>query len=303
MPSISNIYLRNADAEAIMKFGRRLRASPSAPEGAFTQRNKEHFMKSLFSGLLAATLTIAATFSAVSAKADDLENVKAAGELKIAMSGQYPPFNFVNEENQVVGFDASIGQAIAERVGVKGTLVTTAWDGIIAGLLANKYDTIVGSMTITPEREKVVDFVGPYYHAGRAVFVSEASSVQKLDELKGKTLGVTLGETHEKWAREQGGWDVRTYKGLPELLMELKSGRVDAIVVDNIPVMVAVKETGEKVRRLETPDIEGGSVAIGIAIRKNNPELKAAMQKALEDMLADGSYEKISMEWVGSDIR
>ncbi len=106
-------------------------------------------MKSLFSGLLAATLTIAATFSAVSAKADDLENVKAAGELKIAMSGQYPPFNFVNEENQVVGFDASIGQAIAERVGVKGTLVTTAWDGIIAGLLANKYDTIVGSMTIT----------------------------------------------------------------------------------------------------------------------------------------------------------
>lgn len=85
--------------------------------------------------------------------------------------------------------------------------------------------------------------------------------------------------------------------------MELKSGRVDAIVVDNIPVMVAVKETGEKVRRLETPDIEGGSVAIGIAIRKNNPELKAAMQKALEDMLADGSYEKIAMQWVGSDIR
>ena len=137
-------------------------------------------------------------------------------------------------------------------------------------------------MTITPEREKVVDFVGPYYHAGRAVFVNDASAVQKLDELKGKTLGVTLGETHEKWAREQGGWDVRTYKGLPELLLELKSGRVDAIVVDNIPVMVAVKETGEKVRRLETPDIEGGSVAIGIAIRKNNPELKAAMQKALD---------------------
>jgi polar amino acid transport system substrate-binding protein len=67
--------------------------------------------------------------------------------------------------------------------------------------------------------------------------------------------------------------------------------------------MVAVKETGEKVRRLETPDIEGGSVAIGIAIRKNNPELKAAMQKALDEMMTDGSYEKIAMEWVGSDIR
>ena len=85
--------------------------------------------------------------------------------------------------------------------------------------------------------------------------------------------------------------------------MELKAGRVDAIVVDNIPVAVAVKETGEKIRQLDTPGIEGGSVAIGIAIRKNNPELKAAMQKALDDMMADGSYEKIAMEWVGRDIR
>jgi polar amino acid transport system substrate-binding protein len=67
--------------------------------------------------------------------------------------------------------------------------------------------------------------------------------------------------------------------------------------------MVAIKQTGEKIRRLDTPDIEGGSVAIGIAIRKDNPELKAAMQKALDDMMADGTYEKISMEWVGSDIR
>lgn len=260
-------------------------------------------MNRLLSGLAAAALMIASTFGAVSAKADDLEKVKAAGELKIAMSGQYPPFNFVNERNEVVGFDASIGTAIAERLGVKGTIVTTAWDGIIAGLLANKYDTVVGSMTITPEREKVVDFVGPYYHAGRAVFVTEESPVKSLEELKGKTLGVTLGETHEKWAREQGGWDIRTYKGLPELMMELKSGRVDAIVVDNIPVMVAIKETGDKIRKLETPGIEGGSVAIGIAIRKGNPELKAAMQKVLDDMQADGSYEKISMEWVGSDIR
>ncbi|MER8829304.1 ABC transporter substrate-binding protein [Mesorhizobium sp. M0938] len=258
-------------------------------------------MNRLFSGIAVTALLLASAFTA--AKADDLEKIKTAGELKISMSGQYPPFNFVNDQNEVVGFDASIGKAIAERMAVKGTIITTAWDGIIAGLLANKYDTVVGSMTITPEREKVVDFVGPYYHAGRAVFVNEASEVQSLDDLKGKTLGVTLGETHEKWAREQGGWDLRAYKGLPELMLELKAGRVDAIVVDNIPVMVAIKETGEKIRRLATPDIEGGSVAIGIAIRKDNPELKAAMQKALDDMMTDGTYEKISMEWVGSDIR
>ncbi|MGW6780853.1 ABC transporter substrate-binding protein [Brucella pseudogrignonensis] len=257
-----------------------------------------------FTGFIAAAAIAAtAVFAVAPAQADDLEKIKAAGELKIAMSGQYPPFNFVNEKNEVVGFDASIGAAIAERMQLKPQLITTAWDGIVAGLRAGKFDTVVGSMTITPEREKAVDFVGPYYHAGRAVFVKEDSAVQKLHDLKGKTLGVTLGETHEKWAREQGGWTIRTYKGLPELMLELNAGRVDAIVVDNIPVMVAIKETGQKVRRLDTPDIEGGSVAIGIAIRKNNPELKAAMQKALDEIMADGTYEKISMQWVGSDIR
>ena len=259
-------------------------------------------MKAMLSKLFAAGLMVAAMLP-VAASADALASIKEAGEIKIAMTGQYPPFNFVNDKNEVVGFDASIGMAIAERIGVKGTIVTTAWDGIIAGLLANKYDTIVGSMTITEEHQKAVDFVGPYYHAGRGVFVLEDSPVKTLDELKGKTLGVTLGETHEKWAREKGGWDIRTYKGLPELFLELKAGRVDAIVVDNIPVAVAVKETGDKIRQLDTPDIEGGSVAIGIAIRQGNPELKAAMQKALDDMMADGSYEKIAMEWIGRDIR
>ena len=158
-------------------------------------------------------------------------------------------------------------------------------------------------MTITPEREKAVDFVGPYYHAGRGVFVAEGSEAKTLEDLKGKTIGVTLGETHEKWARAQGGWDIRTYKGLPELMLELKAGRVDAIVVDNIPVKVAVKESGEKITQLDTPNIEGGAVAIGIAIRKDNPELKAAMQKALDEMMADGTSEKLAMSWVGSDIR
>jgi polar amino acid transport system substrate-binding protein len=258
-------------------------------------------MKRFWTGVLAAG--VALVMGAGVAAADDLAKIKDDGVMKIAMSGAYPPFNFVNDRNEVVGFDAAIGREIAKRIGVEGEIVTTAWDGILAGLLAKKYDTIVGSMTITPEREKVVDFVGPYYHAGRAVFVTEASDVKSLADLKGKTVGVTLGETHEKWARTQDGWSVRTYKGLPELLLELKAGRVQAIVNDNIPVRVAIKENGEKLRQLDTPDIEGGAVAIGIAIRKNNPDLHAAMQKALDEMMADGTYEKISMEWVGADIR
>ena len=235
--------------------------------------------------------------------ADELAKIKNAGQMKIAMSGAYPPFNFINEQNEVVGFDAAIGQEIARRLGVEPVIVTTAWDGILAGLLANKYDTICGSMTITAKRQEVVDFVGPYYRSGRGIFIRENAIFKSLADLNGKNIGVTLGETHEKWARTQKGWKIKTYKGLPELLLELENKRIDAIVIDSIPGLLAIKKTGKPIKKMDLPEIEGGDVNIGIAIRKNNPELKAAMQKALDAMMDDGTYAKISNEWIGSDIR
>jgi len=276
---------------------------PGARRGFNPKTEGMIMLKAILSYAFAAGVAIAATTAPSMAAADDLQTIKTAGTFKFANSGAYPPFSFVNDKNEVVGFDVDIGNEIAKRLGVKGVGVSTAWDGIIAGLLASKYDSIIGSMTITAERQKAVDFVGPYYHSGRGVFVAEGSPIKSLDDLKGKSIGVTLGETHEKWARERGGWDVHTYKGLPELFLELKAGRVQAIIVDNIPVAVAIKDTGEKIRKLDTPNIDGGADSIGIAIRKGNPELKAAMQKALDDMMADGTYAAISTKWIGTDIR
>lgn len=258
------------------------------------------FKKSVLvlSVLVAVALTLASA-----AGAEDLDKIKAAGQMKIAMSGAYPPFNFINEKNEVVGFDAEIGREIARRLGVEPVIVTTAWDGILAGLLANKYDTICGSMTITAKRQEVVDFVGPYYRSGRGIFIRKEDNYTSLADLKGKTIGVTLGETHEKWARTQEGWKIQTYKGLPELLLELENKRIDAIVIDSIPGLLAIKKSGKPIKKMNLPEIEGGDVNVGIAIRKNNPQLKAAMQKALDDMMADGTYNKIAMEWIGYDIR
>lgn len=251
---------------------------------------------------VAAAATLALAVGATPAAAEDLDTIKEAGKIRIAMSGAYPPFNFVNDQNEVVGFDPSIGKAIAEKMGVEAEIVTTAWDGIIGGLLANKYDAVVGSMSITEERAEVVDFVGPYYSTHRGIFVTEDSPLTNVADLEGAdvTLGVTLGETHDQWARDQG-YDIKTYKGLPELLMELNSGRVDGIVNDTIPVMIAIKEGQQKLRTLEGLDAE--KVDAGIAIRKDNPELKAAMQAALDEIMEDGTYMEIANEWVGGDIR
>ncbi|WP_319530490.1 transporter substrate-binding domain-containing protein [uncultured Cohaesibacter sp.] len=246
------------------------------------------------------TLVLAGLSITAPVLADELEAIKEKGEISIAMSGAYPPFNFVNDENKVVGFDPSIGTEIAKRMGLETKIVTTAWDGIIGGLLAKKYDAIVGSMSITEEREKVVDFVGPYYNTKRAIFTKEGSKFTSVSQLKDAKIGVTLGETHEQWAREQG-YNVRTYKGLPELLLELENGRVDAIANDSIAAMLAMKETGQKYAMIE--DFDAEKFGAGIAIRKGNPELKAAMQKALDEMMADGTYVEIAEKWVGGDIR
>lgn len=255
-------------------------------------------LKAVLAGVV---LTGLAVTPAVS---DDLDKVKSAGKLSIALTGAYPPFSLINEQNQVVGFDVDIGTEIAKRVGVEAKVITTAWDGILAGLIAGKYDTIVGSMTATEKRKKVVDFVGPYYHDGRAIFIPAASKAAKYDDLKGKKIGVTLGETHEKWANKQDDmkWDVRTYKGLPELLLEMENGRIDAIILDSIPGRAAIK-AGKAVKMMSLPNLAGGNLPIGIAIRKGNPKLAAAMQSALDAMMADGTYTKIAVKWVGADIR
>ena len=255
-----------------------------------------------FTRLFGVAVTVAASVLglSISAWADDLETIKAKGELTFASSGAYPPFSMVDNNNQLTGFDVDIGNEIAKRLGVKGVAVSTAWDGIIAGLLSNKFDTIVGSMTITPERQQVIDFVGPYYRAGRAIFVAEGSTIKSLDDLQGRTIGAVLGETHEKWASEQPGWTVRTYKGLPELFLELEAGRIQAFVTDDVPVLVAIKDNGAAIQQL---DIGGAKDDIGIGIRKNNPDLYAAMQQALADMQTDGTYEAISMKWLGADLR
>lgn len=249
----------------------------------------------------ALTVAAAVCLPLAPAHADDLQKIEKAGKLSVALSGAFPPFSFVDESNKVVGFDVDIGTEIAKRLKVEPQIITTAWDGIIAGLVTSRYDAIIGSMSITEERKKAVDFVGPYYRSGLAIFVKTGSEIKTVDALKGKTVGVTLGEAAEKWAREQNMFDIRTYKGLPEMLLDVNAGRVDAIVADDVPVFVAIAKSNAPIEQVK--DDLMPRYDIGIAIRKGNPDLAAAMQKALDDMMKDGTYEAISKKWIGQDIR
>lgn len=249
----------------------------------------------LLLGLVASVMFFSDVF------AGDLARIKDTGKITMAMSGQYPPFNFVNENNSLTGFDVEMGTELAKRLGVKGVPMSTAWDGIIAGLLANKYEWICGSMAITPERLKSIDFSDPYYRSGAQLFVKKGSPIQSAKQLDGKKIGVTLGTTYEKWVRENiKDADIRTYKGVPDMILEVGNGRIDGFITDKIVGALAIKEKG-------VPIALAGDLLyeekMGIALRQSNEDLKAAMNEALAAMKADGTYKAISMKWLGIDVR
>ena len=250
---------------------------------------------------LVSTLLLLIGSLATTALADDLAKVKERGEIRMAMSGQYPPFNFVDENNNLTGFDVEIGKAVAKRIGVEGVALSTAWDGIIAGLLAKKYELICGSMAITPERLKSIDFSDPYYRSGAQLFVKKGSAIQSYKDCAGKKIGCTLGTTFEKWIRENlPTADVRTYKGVPDMILEVTSGRIDGFITDKIVGALAIKEKGAPIQLAGDLLYEE---KMGIALRKGNPELKAAINAALKEMKEGDVYHDISMKWLGIDVR
>lgn len=113
-----------------------------------------------------------------------LERVKKAGKIKFAMSGGYPPFNYFTDEDVLTGFDVDLGKEVAKRLGVAYEPVTTDWSGILEGLRSGRYDGIFGSMGITDERSKVVDFTDPYYYSGAQLIVRNDSRINSADDLK-----------------------------------------------------------------------------------------------------------------------
>ena len=217
------------------------------------------------------------------------------------MSGQYPPFNFIDENNQITGFDVDICNAIAREIGVRPSPVTTAWDGIIAGLLADKYDLICGSLAITEKRLKAIDFSAPYYRSGAQLFVGRNSALDSISQLRGRAIGVTLGTTYEEWVRAYlPGSKVRTYKGIPEMILEVVNGRLDGFITDRIVGAIAIDEKNAPIKAAGPLLYEE---KMGIALRKNNPELKRAINAALEKIKARDDYRRISIKWLKIDAR
>ncbi|MEF2276882.1 transporter substrate-binding domain-containing protein [Deinococcus sp. YIM 134068] len=224
-----------------------------------------------------------------------------SGVLKIGMEGTYAPFTFKDERGQLVGFDVDIAKAVAARLGLKPEFVLTEWSGILAGLQARKYDVIVNQVGITPERQRAIGFSAPYAYSSPQIIVrgNANTSFRTLADLKGKRVGVGLGSNFEKQLRDAGGINVVTYPGAPEYLRDLISGRLDAAYNDRLLVGYLIKRDNLPVKGA---GVIGDPEAVGIALRKDNTGLKTAIDRALRQIRADGTYARISRQWFGQDV-
>ncbi len=256
-------------------------------------------MKKVFSILLILLVGIAVGTT----WASDIEKVR------IGTEGAYPPFNFIDPNGKLQGFDIDIANALCEAAGVQCEFVTQDWDGMIPGLLAKKYDAIIASMSITEERKQRVDFTNKYYQTPARFVVKKGTDIQISQEgLAGKTVGVQRATVSENFIRDNFGQNVtvKSYATQDEANMDLVSGRLDLVFADAVVLMEGFLNTDAgKDYDFIGPGYtnkEWFGDGIGIAVRKGEKDLQKLLNDAIEKIRADGTYKKINDKYFNFDV-
>ncbi|WP_026010902.1 transporter substrate-binding domain-containing protein [Paenibacillus sp. OSY-SE] len=236
--------------------------------------------------------------------ANALEQIKKAGKIRVGLMGTYAPYNFLNDKHEVDGFDADVAKAVAKRLGVEVEFITGEFSGLIEGLQKDKYDALVSQVTITEDRKQKMDFSTPYVKNAVNVLVkSDNTTIEKLEDFKDKKIGVGLGTNDEKYLRDVampkvGTFEIATYNDVITSLQDLNVGRIDATINNVFAIKPLIEKNHFDVKAVGEPIKEDFA---GIAIRKNNPELLDAINKALAEMKSDGTFKEIFQKWFGVD--
>lgn len=248
--------------------------------------------------LIAAVAFMAAALSATVASATET--------LTIGTDSTYPPFEYVDSAGHFLGFDMDVGRALCKDMKVECKFVSNDWDGIIPALQAKKFDMILSSMSITPEREKLVDFSNKIYNTPPAIAVAKDSGIKTLADLKGKTLGAQSSTTHANYAEKHlADSDLKLYPTADEYKLDMADGRIDGVIDDVVVLSEWVKsKDGACCKILETLPVDEAinGKGVGIAVRKGDDALREKLNKAIADIRADGTYNKIAKKYFDFDV-
>lgn len=231
---------------------------------------------------------------------ENLGAIKSAGVFKVGTEGTYAPFTYHDASGKLVGFDVEIGEAIAAKLGVKAEFVEGKWDGLIAGIDAKRYDAVINQVGITDARKQKYDFSEPYI-ASKAVLIVRDSddSIKGFADLKGKKSAQSLTSNFGKIATEAGAELVGT-DGFDQSIQLVLTKRADATINDSLSFLDFKKHKPDAPVKIVAE--EANADYSGVIIRKGEPELLEAVNKALVDIKADGTYKTIADKYFGQDV-
>ncbi|EGQ8734819.1 amino acid ABC transporter substrate-binding protein [Vibrio parahaemolyticus] len=226
----------------------------------------------------------------------------AATEVKVGMSGRYFPFTFVKQD-KLQGFEVDMWDEIGKRNDYKIEYVTSNFSGLFGLLETGRIDTISNQITMTDERKAKYLFADPYVIDGAQITVRKGNdSIKGVDDLTGKTVAVNLGSNFEQLLRQydkDGKINIKTYDtGIEH---DVALGRADAFVMDRLSALELIKKTGLPLELAGEP-FETIQNAWPFVNNEKGQKLQAEVNKALAEMRADGTVEKISVKWFGADI-
>lgn len=223
--------------------------------------------------------------------------------LRIGVDDTYPPMEYRDDNNQLIGFDVDLADAIAEKMGVKIEWMSMAWDGIFLGLDSDRYDCIISSVSLTTERLGKFEFTEPYLANSQVIVVKPGDeSIKTPADLEGKTVGyqsaTTADEAVEKHL-ESYSFKNEGYEEIIQTFSSLDAGRIDCIVVD---YAVALDYSSKFPEKYVISSAKLTNEPIAVCIKKGNTALRDEIQKALDDLRADGTLKKISEKWFDLDL-
>jgi cystine transport system substrate-binding protein len=229
-----------------------------------------------------------------------LEQVKAEGKLRIGTEGTYAPFTFHDQTGKLTGFDVEVVTEIAKRIGVEPVFMETQWDAMFAGLDAKRFDVIANQVGIRKDRQEKYDFSKPYT-VSTAVLVThkDNTTVKGFKDIKGLKAAQTLTSNLTDIAKGYGA-EIVAVEGFNQAMDLLASKRVDVTINDGLSVLDFLKQKPDAPVKIvaKHPD----AAKNGFMFRKGSTELVEAFNKALDDMMKDGTFQKISEKWFGADV-
>lgn len=247
-----------------------------------------------------ATLMCACSTDGDTKPADTQSNGEATlttvnpGKLTMATNAAFPPYEFVEGE-KIVGIDAEVAGLIAAKLGLELEIVNVEFKSIIPGVQSGKYDIGMAGMTVTEDRKRSVDFSTSYAKGVQSVIVKTGGSIKSLDDLKGKIIGVQQSTTGDIYATDEfGDENIVRYPNGALAVEGLKTGKVECVIIDNQPAKVYISEnTG-----LELLDVSYADEDYAISFSKDNPTLRDKANAALEELIADGSVQKVVDKYI-----